>query len=74
MLKGGHRTESPQRGELLSVLHEKHSDKPQGVDRDALEAFMRPWHNQHPLSSHEKVVWSGQSMTARGGVNREPAA
>ena len=64
ILKGGHRAESPQRGELPSVLHEKDSDKPQGIDRDALEAFMRPWHNQHPLSSYEKVVWNGQFMTA----------
>src|SRR4029079_16176162 len=71
MVKGGHRTESPQRSELLSVLHEEHSDKPQGIDQDVLEACMRSWHNQHPLASHEKVVWSGESMTARGGVNRE---
>ena len=71
MLKGVHRTESPQRSELLSVLHEEHSDEPQGIDQDVLEACMRSWHNQHPLASHEKVVWSGESMTARGGVNGE---
>ena len=69
MLKGGHGTELSQRVELLPVLDEESASKPQGIDRDALEAFLRPWHNQHPPSSDKQVVWSGQRMTARGCVN-----
>lgn len=71
MLKSGHGTEPSQRGELPPVLDEERPGKPQGIDRDALEAFLRPWHNQHPPSSHEQVVRSGQRMTARGCVNRQ---
>jgi acetyl esterase/lipase len=39
---------------LLHILNKTRPSKAYGIDGDALEAFLRPWHEQHPLSSYEQ--------------------
>ena len=69
MLKSGDGTGPPQRRKLLLVLNEERPRKGQGIDGNALEAFLRSWHKEDPLSSHEQVVRSGHPMTAYGRIN-----